>query len=135
MVNGNKLHLVYEEPSVAQSAGVGLVYPKSGVAQPEEFGVSYNRISTPGQEDGTSLETQIESNARTAASVGVTVLPEHVITEVWSGDDPGRPGVVAVRRLFSSGVVQYVFVSTTDRLARDPWHVVEFIRFCKDHRN
>ena len=134
MVNGNKLHLVYEEPSVDQSAGFGLVYPKSGVAQPEEFGVSYNRISTPGQEDGTSLETQIESNARTAASVGVTVLPEHVITEVWSGADPGRPGVGAVRRLFSSGVVQHVFVSTTDRLARDPWHVVEFIRFCKDHR-
>ena len=134
MVIGNKPELVYKELKVAQSLGVGLLYPKSGVDKRGEFGVSYTRISTPGQEDGTSLETQIESNGRTAASVGVTVLPEHVITEVWSGADPGRPGIGAVRRFISSGVVQHVFVSTTDRLARDPWHVVEFIRFCKDHR-
>ena len=113
----NKLEMVYEV--------------KEG-AEPPEAGVSYQRVSTPGQEDGTSLETQVEGNFRMAASLGVRIAPEHSITEVWSGADPSRPGIEKVRRLVGDGLVQHVFVYDTDRLARDPWHTVEFIRYCKD---
>ena len=49
---GRRLHLVYQQPEAAQP--------------PEEFGVIYNRISTSGQEDGTSLETQLENNTHMA---------------------------------------------------------------------
>ena len=116
---GRRLHLVYQQPEAAQP--------------PEEFGVIYNRISTSGQEDGTSLETQLENNTHMAGLVGVPVAPEHIINEVWSGADPSRSGFTRVREFVSNGVVQHVFVNDTDRLARDPWHVIEFIRFCKDH--
>ena len=46
--------------------------------------------------------------------------------------DPDRPGLAIVRQIIDSGVVQHVLVQDTDRLARDPWHIIEFIRYCKD---
>ena len=113
----NKFLMVYD----------GAVAPESPGA-----GVSYCRVSTPGQEEGTSLDTQLEGNLSLAASLGVPVAPDHIITEVWSAADPYRPGFVKVRRLVGDGVVQHVFVYDTDRLGRDPWHIVEFIRYCKE---
>jgi site-specific DNA recombinase len=130
---GKKLRLVYQEPVASGPLEAVAGGPLEAVAGgPLEAGVVYCRVSTPGQEDGTSLDSQRDRNLASAYSLGISVPPEHVITEVWSGSDPDRPGLATVRCLVDSGVVQHVFVSDTDRLARDPLHAVEFIRFCRD---
>ena len=45
---------------MVQKGKVKLVYGQEADSGPVEFGVSYARVSTPGQEDGTSLDTQRE---------------------------------------------------------------------------
>lgn len=96
-----------------------------------EEGVMYIRVSTPDQEDGTSLETQREKNLALADVYGVVIRPDRIISEVWSAADPDRPGLRIVWDLVARREVTHVFVYDTDRLARDPWHVAQFIRHCK----
>ena len=98
-----------------------------------EEGVMYIRVSTPDQEDGTSLETQREKNLALADVYSVVIRPDRIISEVWSAADPDRPGLRIVWDLVARPEVRHVFVYDTDRLARDPWHVAQFIRHCKDH--
>ena len=98
-----------------------------------EIGAAYQRISTPGQEDGTSLEKQSEINLANAARMKVHIPEEYNITEIASGADPGRPGFLKMSRLVSSRLIKNVFVHDADRLARDPWHLLTFVRLCKEN--
>ena len=96
-------------------------------------GATYQRLSTPGQEDGTSLEKQSEVNLANAARRHVRIPDEYNITDIASGADPGRAGLVKLSRLVEGRFVQHVFVHDADRLARDPWHLVGFVRLCKEN--
>ena len=106
--------------------------PVDNVA-PVEYGIVYIRVSTPGQEDGTSLGFQRARNLALAAALGVVIPPENIITEVWSAGDPERPGLRTVMTKVANREIQHVFVHDTDRLARDPFYTVLFIRHCRDH--
>ena len=110
-----------------------LVYLEDRDSDATEQGLSYQRVSTPGQEDGTSLFLQRQANLAGAAILNVMVQPHRIIDEVWSGADPERPGYQTAWNMIVNGEVQHVFIYDTDRLARDPWHVLQFIRHCKDH--
>ena len=61
-----------------------LVYQGPGGGGEEEAGVIYRRVSTPGQEEGTSLQTQKENTLKLAHSLGIVVAEEHDILEVWT---------------------------------------------------
>ena len=111
---------------------VELVYLEEGPVDPVERGAVYLRVSTPGQEEGMSLEAQREKCLTVAESLGVMVADEHVIVEVASGADRYRKGLEKVRDLVKRGVVGHVMVNDTTRLARDPLQVLQFIRHCKE---
>lgn len=87
----------------------------------------YARVSTKGQEDGTSIETQIEACQAYAASKEYTVVgtfPEvHSSGETDMGDgidDMGkRPALADLFTFLQSGGADVVIVRSLDRLARD----------------
>ena len=54
-------------------------------------GVIYSRVSTAQQEDGTSIENQIEKCLEMAAEVNCAVKEENILTEQGSGADTMRP--------------------------------------------
>ena len=116
-----------------QKGKIKLAYHQDTDSEPAEIGVSYGRVSTPGQEDGTSLDAQREVNQAMAVAAGVVIPVDYNIFEVGSGADPNRPGMRIVWNLVKQEEVQHVFLSRTDRWARDPLQVVMFIRHCKQH--
>ena len=104
------------------------VCPESG-----DTGVAYLRVNIPCQQDANPLEIQREKVLALASSLGVTIAPDHVISEVASGIDPNRPGLQAVWNLVASKEVRYVFVCDAIRLGRDLQEVLRFVRHCKAH--
>ena len=110
-----------------------LVYREDKDSEPAEIGAIYTRISTPGQEDGTSPARQEEISLSMAALDGVHVPADRIIREVWSGADPDRAGLNIIRGMIEREEVRHIYIFDTDRLARDPLVIVLFIRLCKDH--
>jgi DNA invertase Pin-like site-specific DNA recombinase len=106
---------------------------EEGNGAPAGSGVAYLRVSTSGQEEGTSLDVQREKVFALSSVLGVAIAPHHIISEVGSGADPDRRGLLTVWNLVERKEVQHVFAYDTDRLARDPWHVLQLVRHCKDH--
>ena len=104
----------------------------SGPGLPE-IGAAYIRVSTPGQEEGTSLGKQREGVLDDAARCGVSIPPEYLIEETWSGADFGRLGMQVLSSLVERRLVQHVFLYDTDRLARDPFNLLQFLRLCKEN--
>ena len=98
----------------------------------QETGAGYIRVSTPGQEEGTSLAKQREHVLAMAASAGVHIPDDYLIQEVWSAADFGRPGFQRICYLIRSRAVRHVFIHDTDRAARDPFHILQFLRMCKE---
>ena len=98
-----------------------------------EIGAAYIRVSTPGQEYGTSLEKQREAVLETASRCGVFIPPEYLIEETWSGADFGRLGMQRLSSLVERCLVKHIFLFDTDRLARDPLHLLQFLRLCKEN--
>ena len=112
--------------------------PRSPYSAPDglfagECGAICERVSTHGQEEGKSLGFQREKNLANAASKGVLIKPEHMISEVWTAADPDRPGMQKLWNLVERREIQHVFAYDPDRLYRDPWHGVRFVRHCKEH--
>ena len=98
----------------------------------------YCRVSTSEQkEEGTSLDTQRQLGLAKARELGWTVHLEHIIQEEWTGKDLGRPGLVRLLELASSGRVQGIIIFTLDRLYRpendgDEWRVFELLQRFQD---
>ncbi len=98
----------------------------------------YCRVSTSEQkEEGTSLDTQRQQGLAKARELGWTVHSEHIIQEDWTGKDLGRPGLVRLLELASSGRVQGIIIFTLDRLYRpendgDEWRVFELLQRFQD---
>ena len=88
----------------------------------------YARLSTIQQEEGTSLDTQIERCEAAALDLGYVVKPEFVWRESWTGTELKRPVLDQVRQVVADGSVDAVVVYSPDRLARDPLHMVMLAR-------
>ena len=88
----------------------------------------YVRVSTSVQEDGTSLDTQEEAGNALAISLGYPVDAVCVYREVWSGASVERPQLEKLRRMAAADELEALCVFNTDRLARDPVHLVTLVR-------
>ena len=86
----------------------------------------YNRVSTAGQEDGTSLDTQSDAGLELAQSLGFSVPDENILRDRGSGADPERPGMTALKNLVSRGTIKCVIAYSPDRIARDPVQLLLF---------
>ena len=118
-------------------SGGGLVSPsadESGFGPGHrEVGAAYLRLSTPGQEDGTSFAKQHEAVMVSASHWDVFLPSDHIIQETASGADFGRLGLRALESLIEKGLVKHVFLFSPDRLARDPYQLLQFLRLCKNY--
>src|SRR5215216_679441 len=74
----------------------------------------YCRVSSAGQEDGSSLDTQEAACRRWATERGLTVAS--AVREVWSGADRHRPELDALLDRLVAGDI--VLVYALDRLSR-----------------
>ncbi len=89
-----------------------------------KFAVSYLRVSTleqgrrGGTEEGFSIPAQREVNARTAESLGATIVQEFVDLGV-SGTSTDRPGLRQMLDFVRGCQIDYVIVHKVDRLARN----------------
>ena len=88
--------------------------------------VVYVRVSTPGQEEGTSLDTQAAACLELAHSMGYSLDDADILRDQGTSSDPDRPGLVNLKSVLAAGDVQIVFIFATDRIARDPLHVLLF---------
>jgi site-specific DNA recombinase len=84
----------------------------------------YCRVSTDGQENGSSLETQAEACLKKAIELGYEVPDDLLVKETMSGLKLDRPGLDSIRDNVRQKNVDAVIVYTTDRLSRDPIHFI-----------
>jgi site-specific DNA recombinase len=99
-----------------------------------KFAAIYARVSSPEQEEGVSLETQVEACITAARAQGYEVSHDLILKEVHSGADLwGRPMLSQIREWSRRGKIDAVFCYSIDRLTRDPTHLIilveEFERF------
>ena len=80
----------------------------------------YARVSTAQQEDGTSLETQVDACLLRATSEGLKVELKHILREQASGADSDRRLLSQLRQLVREGGVGTVLIYSPDRLSRNP---------------
>ena len=91
------------------------------VALPQTAAI-YCRVSTAGQEDGTSLDTQEEACRRRATALGYVIGAVH--REVHSGGDLfERPQLSVLRESVRRREVGIVIAYALDRLTRNQAHL------------
>ena len=95
-------------------------------------GAIYARVSTAQQEDGTSLEVQVESCLKIADEVGCPIDEDCIWREQGSGADRHRAGLKELQVLVEAGYFPDVFFYAADRCARDPFDLLQFCRLCTD---
>jgi len=92
----------------------------------------YCRVSTEGQEqDGTSLQTQLEACRKYCQSRGYEIKYE--LSEAWSGLSLERTKLDELRELVRSDRVDAVIVYSLDRFSRDPVHGVILMQELEKH--
>ncbi|MFC1848387.1 recombinase family protein [Chloroflexota bacterium] len=85
----------------------------------------YSRVSTEDQErEGTSLDSQQAACVSKAKELGYPISDDHVIKEVWSGLTLDRPKLTELRAWVRGKEIDAVIVYSTDRLSRDPVHLL-----------
>lgn len=85
----------------------------------------YARVSTEDQErEGTSLQSQEEACRKYAEEQDYEVPDAYLIKEVYSGLTLDRPELTQLRSWVSNKEVDGVVVYSTDRLSRDPLHLL-----------
>ena len=92
----------------------------------------YCRVSTEGQEqDGTSLQTQLEACLEYCKSKGFEVI--YQFSETWSGLSLERPRLAELREVVRSESIDNVVVYSLDRFSRDPVHGVILMQELEKH--
>ena len=92
----------------------------------------YCRVSTEGQEqDGTSLQTQLEACLSYCQEKGYEVL--YQFNEAWSGLSLERPRLAELREVVRSESIDSIVVYSLDRLSRDPVHGVILMQELEKH--
>lgn len=94
----------------------------------------YVRISTTQQEEGTSIETQIERCVEAAEARGYQVKSDLIYRDTWTGAEVERPALDQLRRSVERGNLDAVMVYSADRLSRDPLHLLTLLREFSDSR-
>ena len=85
----------------------------------------YCRVSTEDQErEGSSLDSQLSACVKKAQELGYTADSEYVVNEVYSGLILDRPCLNQLRQWVRNRTVDAVVVYSTDRLSRDPVHLL-----------
>ena len=110
-----RLSLNYTHP-VGPSEPAGPEFPVASV---------YVRVSSPGQEDGTSMDVQAELCWERLESEGYRTREELIYREVWTGADKERPELARLMADVRAGKMQAVFVYHIDRWSRDPLHCLQ----------
>jgi site-specific DNA recombinase len=97
---------------------------------PQPTALVYCRVSTKGQEqDGTSLDSQESLCVAHAVGLGYTVAG--VVREVYSGAELyDRPRLTEVRHDVAAGRYDALVCYCTDRLSRDPIHLMLVAEEC-----
>lgn len=86
---------------------------------------AYTRVSTDLQEqEGTSLQSQLEACLNKAQELGYEVSPDHRIQETYSGLSLDRPRLGELRQWVRDNEVDVVVAYALDRLSRDPVHFI-----------
>ena len=94
----------------------------------------YRRVSSRRQGDwGTSLDTQEAICRAAAAEAGYGVLDIHVFTDVCTGSILDRPALRQLRHAVQQRAVDAVWISDTDRLARNPVDLLTILREFSGH--
>ncbi len=89
---------------------------------------TYCRVSTEDQErEGSSLDSQLEACLKLADERGWTVPEEKRFREVYSGLTTDRPQLGELRELIRDRQIDSLVVYSTDRLSRDPVHLLLLI--------
>ena len=88
--------------------------------------IVYARVSTAQQEDGTSLDTQVDACLELAESRGYRVEQANILRDRGSGADADRTGMVNLRSIVERGQIKWVVAYSPDRIARDPVHLLIF---------
>lgn len=87
--------------------------------------VAYCRVSTENQErEGSSLDSQLEGCITKGQESGYNVPEDRIIKEVWSGLTLERPKLTELRQWVRNRETDAVIVYSTDRLSRDPVHLL-----------
>jgi len=85
----------------------------------------YCRVSTEDQErEGTSLGSQLRACLKRAEELAFETGEGHIFQEVWSGLTLERPKLTNLRDRARQGEISAVIVYSTDRLSRDPVHLL-----------
>ena len=92
----------------------------------------YVRVSTTQQEDGTSIATQMERCRGNAVGMGYAVKDEFVWPDTRSGDDPESAALDSMLKAVRQRQVDAVFVYNSDRLSRDPLHLLMLVQEFQD---
>ena len=87
----------------------------------------YVRVSTTGQEDGTSLESQEESCRWLAEARGYCVEERHIFRETHTAAELERPELDRLMAVARTSVLAAVFVYHLDRWSREPLHALMLI--------
>lgn len=90
------------------------------------------RVSSPGREEGTSLEDQFAESTKAAEAAGYTVPPEHVVAEQFTGSVLNRPGLDRIWGLAAGREVQAVYGRSLDRFTRDLFHAITLVHEFED---
>ena len=88
--------------------------------------VSYLRVSTGGQVDSTSIDTQREQCRALARAHGLVLVGEYLDAGV-SGAVASRPGLDELLAAAAAGEVEVVLVAKLDRLGRSLLHLLGLI--------
>ena len=99
----------------------------------QKYAGIYTRVSTSSQEEnGTSLDSQVERCLEAAKAEGYQVEPRYIWREQFTGTTMNRPQLQQMRDAVRFHEVDAAFVYASDRLSRDPLHLTILNRECKD---
>lgn len=85
----------------------------------------YCRVSTEDQEkEGTSLDSQLDACLAKIEELGYDNSEPYIIQEVWSGLTLDRPKLDLLRDRVMRKEIDTILVHSTDRLSRDPVHLL-----------
>jgi len=94
----------------------------------------YARVSTNQQEEeGTSLETQVEAMLVFAQQKRYDAPPDLIFEESWPGVILQRPTLDRLRAIVRAGEIDALITYSTDRLARNPIHIAIIAEECEKH--
>ena len=95
-------------------------------------GAIYSRVSTAQQEEGTSINSQVEKSLGLAAEVNCPVNEESIVREQGSGADTSRALFQKLQQRVVAGEFTHLFAYAPDRIARDPLDLLNFCRVCEN---